>query len=100
MLYDPRWEVKTKKPSLAGFIAWLETKNPRARYNFMDCYGLCPVDQYFTSIGIGVDTWHDPSFPREQWEELNDLASYHRTFGALLRECRQAPGYCYPCIEG
>jgi hypothetical protein len=85
MLYDPRWEVKTK-PSLAGFIAWLETKNPKARYNYMNIEGLCPVDQYFTSIGIGVDTWRDASFPSEQWAELNDLACDHRTFGALLRE--------------
>jgi hypothetical protein len=84
MLYDPKWEVKAK-PSLAGFIAWLETKDPKARYNYMDCTGLCPVDQYFTSIGIGVNTWYDSGFPREQWGELNALANDHRTFGTLLR---------------
>jgi hypothetical protein len=91
MLYNPKWEVKTKKPSLAGFIAWLETKNPKERYNYMNVEGLCPVDQYFSSIGIGVDTWEDSSFPREQWGELNDLAHDHRTFGTLLRTLKVKP---------
>jgi hypothetical protein len=89
MLYDPRWEVKTKKPSLAGFIAWLETKNPRERYNFQNCDGHCAVDQYYASVGIDVVGRGIPS-PRELWGDLNRIASRYRTFGGLLKAARVA----------
>ena len=39
MLYDPKWEVKTKEPSVEGLIAWLETKNPKQKYDYYDCGG-------------------------------------------------------------
>ncbi len=87
MLYDRRWDAKTREPSLAGFIAWLETKDPKARYDYMNCDGLCPVDQYFVSIGIRHQEWSSPEF-RPRWEKLCHLASFRRTFGALLKDAR------------
>ena len=53
MLYDPKWsEAKTRVPSLDDFIAWLESKDPEARYNFYCMKGECLVGQYMADIGI------------------------------------------------
>lgn len=53
MLYDPKWEkteTKVAHPSLAGLIAWLETRPPEGEYNFDDCDGACLVSLYGASF--------------------------------------------------
>ena len=50
MLYDP----KREKPSLAGFVAWLATKNQNEEYNYCDCVN-CAVAQYLKTMGL---KWH------------------------------------------
>jgi hypothetical protein len=55
MLYDPNW----KKPSiddlsLADFIAWLETKNPNGKYDYLNCEGNCLMSQYMAARGVGI----------------------------------------------
>lgn len=83
MLYDPKWE----QPSLAGFVAWLETMPASKAY---DWYGpCCAVDQYLISIG-------------KPWEKdnttitlMNHLAhpgwsGVEPTFGKLLGLARAA----------
>jgi hypothetical protein len=102
MLYNPQWTKQT--PSLAGFIAWLETKDPNERYNW-DQPAICACGQYAASIG--KKGW--PVF-EEPWRTLNHLAcnaimsrpepSQVRryamldqsgwTFGALLQRARVA----------
>ena len=48
MLYDPKKEHGT----VEHFIAWLETKDPKKKYNFGDCNGRCLIGQYMNDIGI------------------------------------------------
>jgi len=43
MLYDPKWEQP--QPTLANFIAWLETKDPNETYSFFDPNN-CAVGQW------------------------------------------------------
>lgn len=49
MLYDPKLEVKTK-PSLAGFVAWLELQDARRQYAYWRC-NECAIGEYLSSIG-------------------------------------------------
>jgi hypothetical protein len=50
MLFDPKWEVQTNRPSLAGLIIWLEQQDPEQKYNFGDPY-RCVLGQYARSVG-------------------------------------------------
>jgi len=50
MLYNPKWEAKTE-PSLEGFIAWLETKDPNEEYDWSS-YNHCAAGCYAMSVGI------------------------------------------------
>ena len=43
-------EAKVGTPSLAGFVAWLETKDPEQAYNLYDAT-LCAYGQYYRSVG-------------------------------------------------
>lgn len=101
MLYDPEWE----KPSLASFVGWLETKDPKQRYDFNNCQGECLVGQYMASIGI---EWGEaPSgASRGDWggtnyikvaraifghsNPFNVLITRPWTFGAALARAREA----------
>jgi hypothetical protein len=78
MLYDPKWEGA----SLLGFIGWLETKDPKARYNFNDCNGLCLLGQYMTAIGIA---WTGAP---EHWNRSWDKSSYMRVAQRLFGPTR------------
>lgn len=51
MLYDKKWDSqpKTVEPSLKGMIAWLETKDPKEKYDFVS--KECACAQYFQAIG-------------------------------------------------
>jgi hypothetical protein len=53
MLYDPdqhKAPPATAEPSLAGFAAWCEAKDPQESYNLYDAT-LCAYGQYFRSVG-------------------------------------------------
>lgn len=84
MLYDPKWETETKaKPSLAGLIAWLETKNPRARYQW---HRNCVIHQYLDAMGF---EYSSDSYFALEGEDAIALQRPH-TFGALAERARAA----------
>ncbi len=79
MLYDPKWEINTK-PSLQGFIAWLETKDPRGRYSFLECEGRCLIGQYMEFLGI---PWTGaPATPNGDWRSSSYKTVATAIFGA------------------
>jgi hypothetical protein len=86
MLYDPKW---SKAPSLDGFIAWLETKNPNKRYDWDNRAGNCAVGQYLRYCGIAWD-----SRPPMMYMDLacpgmtSFVLGNPRTFGAVLKRIR------------
>jgi len=104
MLYDPKWEAPVEaKPSLQGFIAWLETKNPRGRYQFDNCAGMCLLGQYMAFLGI--EWGESPKDPNAgNWAKtaymktarclfptsgpMTVLADRPHTFGAALKRAR------------
>lgn len=53
MLYDKRWDAKTKADplSLESLIAWLEKQPATKRYHYADSSG-CALHQYFTAQGF------------------------------------------------
>lgn len=94
MLYDPKWEQQTETgvPSLPGLIAWLETKDPAARYQWARCDGTCLIHQYLTSIGAELtDGTHDDcNYFRAQGGYPSGIAvKSPRTFGAALERARE-----------
>jgi hypothetical protein len=44
MLFDPKWNIEDKEITLEAFAAWLGTKDPHARYRWLD-EDNCPVSQ-------------------------------------------------------
>lgn len=96
MLFDPKWEAKTRPDvfSLPSFIGWLEKQNPRKRYDFMDCEGACLLGQYMASVG---ESWS----PARYSEIAESICSGYRgftfyigvesprTFGGALRRARE-----------
>jgi hypothetical protein len=52
MLFNPTW---AKTPSLEGFIAWLETKDPEERYDWLS-FSTCACGQYMRSLGLKIPT--------------------------------------------
>jgi hypothetical protein len=94
MLFNPKWE--TTVPSLAGLIAWLETKNPNQSYQWADCSGRCLIGQYCASLGI---SWEEVERSDEGEDSIyfrlaiaNDSLAYTRphTFGGALKRARAA----------
>jgi hypothetical protein len=83
-------EAQTEpKPSLAGFAAWLENKEPDEIYNWADCRGGCAVSQYFSSLTKSLDPI--ASLWRDYGGELDPLArKLPHTFGALLTRARRS----------
>ena len=83
MLFDPKWEVKTRTPSKAGLIAWLETQPPEQTYNWVRCEE-CVLAQYAKSIGLTYfDVVHVVG--------CKMIASSHPwTFGAALERARNS----------
>ncbi len=94
MLYDPKWEQKTKtEPSLQGFILWLEQQNAGAAYKYMPC-GTCAIGQYLTSIGT---SYHEQCDPGRDIQYLCDwnfkiTGPSPQTFGAALERARKMAG--------
>lgn len=106
MLYDPKWEVKTKADpfSLAGLIGWLETQNPTETYCYAD-NGLCLLSQYFSARGYTNVNMASFGFSsKEGFRDLpagfNDIAldrgaalmGRDWTFGGALERARKFDG--------
>lgn len=103
MLYDPKWEKAIDtKPSLRGFIAWLETKDPKGKYDFNNCQGACLMGQYMTFIDMPwgetpnnahTCNWKDTNYIRTASQvfgnrNLDELQTKPWTYGAALKRCR------------
>lgn len=95
MLYNPKWEKRTRtEPPLAGLIAWLETKDPNETYEWDDCRGRCLIGQYGASIGLSwkaiclLETGtHDETLYKKLTPNCLALTHPH-TFGAALERAR------------
>ena len=92
MLYDPKWEQKTKADplSLASLIAWLERHPADETYCYMDS-GECLAAQYNQSIGRVYQTPNPirTYFGRSFDAHLERIAlEYPRNFGAALERAR------------
>jgi hypothetical protein len=106
MLYDPRWERKTKADpfSLHTLVAWLDTMPSNERYRYFS-HGNCALAQYFkaqgfTDVSVSGFTWssaergkrllpkdfEDVPVPEWRWSTFG-LSS---TFGAALERARAA----------
>lgn len=81
MLYNPKWSTT---PSLDGFIAWLETKDPDETYNYLNCDGECVIGRYLGSLGIA---WTNMvTMKTNFYLSVDRIASeFPHTFGAALR---------------
>lgn len=96
MLYDPKWEVKTKADpfSLEGLIAWLETKNPDEQYDYWDRSGGCLLGQYVKSLGLKWEYHSDLS--RGLHDKFANVVLYRIvapwTFGGALKHARAVAG--------
>jgi hypothetical protein len=100
MLYDPKWEQKTKADpfALESLIAWLEKQPSQRAYDY-DCNGHCLLAQYFTAAGFrGVNMGtrefdHGDHYENEEKlpADWNRIAIDHpRTFGAALERAKTA----------
>lgn len=99
MLYSPKWEGV----SLANFIGWLETKDPKAKYQFNECEGFCLLGQYMEAMGIewtgaprsANGDWGKSSYMKVARELFGQKAKFgvlsHRphTFGAAAKRARE-----------
>ncbi len=87
MLYDPKWEQKTKADplNLETLIAWLKEQDPREEYNpFIP--SICLVGQFCAAHGVSdvpvmLEGWiAKVAFGEASWSEM--------TFGAALERAR------------
>lgn len=91
MLYDPKWEKKTKADplSVAAFADWLETKDPSESYRWASCQG-CLVDQYLQTIGLRAgDVSYDTYNIFEGGRGGSIALMPPHTFGAALIRARK-----------
>src|SRR5262245_32661999 len=104
MLYDPKWtkEAETRADplllpiSLPGLIAWLETQDPNASYDYGCKTGECMVHQYLRAAGHPWKTnpnnyWvAQGAIDRNGRVDPNQIAvGLPRTFGAALTRARK-----------
>jgi hypothetical protein len=90
MLYDPKWEVKSEtKPSLLGFIAWLEVQPPDDTYDYAMPHE-CALAQYYATLGR-VCGFHAEEVFTNQFQQMHALAR-PSTFGAALKRVRALAG--------
>lgn len=90
MLYDPKWEQKTKADpfSLVSLIAWLQKQNPNAHYDY--CIPQeCLIGQWLKSSGIAECGLKSHQVQRLFGGRGDDIVIPHpRTFGAALERAR------------
>ena len=102
MLYDPRWEQKTKPNpfSFTSLIAWLEMQEPSTIYRY-ECSTRCLLALYFTDMGyreveVDPEGWfrHGSLARRKSYPlEFDRIAvASPRTFGAAAKRAREMAG--------
>ena len=90
MLFNPTW---AKTPSLEGFIAWLETKDPEERYDWLS-FNTCACGQYLRSLDLEIPTKYPDAGYAGVADRLSAIArcngiSGSWTFGNALRSARK-----------
>jgi hypothetical protein len=109
MLYDPKWEktVNADPLSLGSLIAWLETQDPRTRYDFCQ-FSECLLGRWLRSIDPEARTMFDRGAPTGYFYSVFgktvNLAAFtdiavgdgcherrSHTFGAALKRARSMP---------
>lgn len=86
MLYDPKWEVKTKQPSIEGFVAWLRKQPADKTFEYWDCR-KCAVGQYLRTFGSSWDKmFYGPDRDNDLLSSLNDIPTraYKAAIGSTL----------------
>ncbi len=77
------------KPSLAGFAAWLATKDPQQSYKWIDTSN-CAVGQYLAHCGTDWDRMFVSNFPLlAKLDSFCQPGTGETTFGATLARIRQ-----------
>lgn len=96
MLYDKRWDAKTKPPviSALGLLQWLETKPPAVHYDFHNCDGECLLAQYLTENGVDWSSKYVPLADAKAGKShLGRIAcEVPWTFGDALQRLKSALG--------
>lgn len=97
MLYDPKWETKTKPDiyALSTLIAWLEKQPPEMAYDYDNCQGECLLGQYMAAHGVD---WYGSLDGRDPYSAIcratdwgGTIACYGgHTYGAALARARAA----------
>ncbi len=98
MLYDPKWEQKTKADpfTLASVIAWLEKQPATKSYRYADCSGGCLYGQYMSSVRVSWEEarchFYGPDPHRQFRRYVYDHVAREEpnTFGAALKRARAA----------
>ena len=74
-----------EKPSLTGFIAWLETQNPTVEYDYCNV-SVCAIGRWLHSLGL------PPIGMRFHEVGLTERIVHDRpwTFGAALKRARRS----------
>lgn len=92
MLVQDKSSGECQHPSMAGFLAFCESKPPEEEYNWLDNTN-CACGQYAQSAGIFA-SWRDTrNWESPGWGVLNILASGvlgDTTFGAVAERVREA----------
>lgn len=93
MLFNPDWKKEAKEPSLDGFIEWLETQNPKTKYNFCDLTS-CAVARYMKTIGLPVGKGLysqavDKILGRRTMVREKVLLEHDQTLGSVLKEAKK-----------
>lgn len=88
MLYDPRWEQKTKADpfALGSLIAWLEVQPADTNYKWECFSGGCLIGLYSRAIGCNFHYCHTAFFKRRELSLARDAP---HTFGAALKRARK-----------
>jgi hypothetical protein len=86
-----RTKLLKAEPSLEGFIAWLETKDPNEEYDYHNSEA-CACGQYAASIH--TEMWLFDTAEFVLWDRLNGLACSRDaqgnwTFGHTLKVARE-----------
>lgn len=85
MLYDTRWDAKTKADpfTLESFAEWLGRQPRWKRYNYVDPCN-CAAAQYCRAMGIHYTISESKA---RGWEDITN--HYRQTFGAAARRARR-----------
>lgn len=93
MLYDPKWEKKTKADpvSIHGLIEWMEQQEPSTKYNWDCVEGGCLIGLYYSHLdksGIPHSPYYAQMFRKNPGSYGPVCATEPRTIGAALSRAR------------